>query len=477
MQNIQELDSASNSSATSRNSNTLLSSSSVQHNEINPLKNLGKAIEELLTVNRSLSQELVIPTEYVPSEQLELSRTFIDQMAYILVTNAVLKPDKKTCQSSHPTSNVTAVAIEVLPDNSIIWLAANFGISEATEQFANELICQLRQHAVLISECDVVAAQSTLLGDGSSLFEKMAELERLLPGFNNLLGSVVFFKRGQVQSAVSLFKEHLKKLLTIIREGSVLPRNYVRTKKIEGWLRKREDDIKQLDICELAIRMFSLREDPTFVALCDYPHLKTDEITCKQFSGALYDLGRPVFAVLVLLKAVKNLGFFKQVVSVETSNGTQQYSHHAKTSQNLRIHAEIQLVELFCRSNRRFLLDDDYVGCSKPACFCCYTYITKVVNPHRNRKFTIRHAHMKAYSWNFPTINIGQAVHGTRVSSRSEIEAAIEEMITQCQSAHEEAQKMRERGQNQIIYSDGVRGMPTLSYWKLQAANQGQGPN
>ncbi|KAI9047071.1 hypothetical protein LZ554_009145 [Drepanopeziza brunnea f. sp. 'monogermtubi'] len=40
-----------------------------------------------------------------------------------------------------------------------------------------------------------------------------------------------------------------------------------------------------------------------------------------------------------------------------------------------RVHAELLLVDLFWRRGFEFVDGDRYIGCSKPACYCCYHYI------------------------------------------------------------------------------------------------------
>lgn len=39
------------------------------------------------------------------------------------------------------------------------------------------------------------------------------------------------------------------------------------------------------------------------------------------------------------------------------------------------VHAEIQVLEYFNQKNLRFVDDDRYISCSKPACYCCHLYI------------------------------------------------------------------------------------------------------
>lgn len=41
-----------------------------------------------------------------------------------------------------------------------------------------------------------------------------------------------------------------------------------------------------------------------------------------------------------------------------------------------RVHAELILLECFHRNHLPFVDDDRFIGCSKPACYCCYHYIS-----------------------------------------------------------------------------------------------------
>lgn len=55
-----------------------------------------------------------------------------------------------------------------------------------------------------------------------------------------------------------------------------------------------------------------------------------------------------------------------------------------------QVHAEIQVLEYFYSKDLRFIDDDRYINCSKPACYCCHLYIRHhplgVVEPasHKN---------------------------------------------------------------------------------------------
>jgi hypothetical protein len=40
-----------------------------------------------------------------------------------------------------------------------------------------------------------------------------------------------------------------------------------------------------------------------------------------------------------------------------------------------RVHAELIILDIFWTQNLEFVGQDRYIGCSKPACYCCYNYI------------------------------------------------------------------------------------------------------
>ena len=65
-----------------------------------------------------------------------------------------------------------------------------------------------------------------------------------------------------------------------------------------------------------------------------------------------------------------------------------------------RVHAELILLEHFYRGGYDFVDGDKYIGCSKPACYCCYRYIS--AHPGN---FVCPASHNKTYrAWRPPDI-------------------------------------------------------------------------
>lgn len=80
------------------------------------------------------------------------------------------------------------------------------------------------------------------------------------------------------------------------------------------------------------------------------------------------------------------------------------------------VHAEIQVLEHFW-GKRQFFDDDRYIGCSKPACYCCHLYMqhhpAKCVVPQTScnivsdSRLRVVLSHRQPWSRLYPTFNTG----------------------------------------------------------------------
>lgn len=76
-----------------------------------------------------------------------------------------------------------------------------------------------------------------------------------------------------------------------------------------------------------------------------------------------------------------------------------------------RVHAELLLIEKFRSNGWEFVADDKYIGCSKPACFCCYHYINSL--PER---YSVSRCHNKIYThWRAPDLTGVQDLQAAKV--------------------------------------------------------------
>ncbi|KAI1651993.1 uncharacterized protein F4817DRAFT_324240 [Daldinia loculata] len=68
-----------------------------------------------------------------------------------------------------------------------------------------------------------------------------------------------------------------------------------------------------------------------------------------------------------------------------------------------RVHAEVQILEHFCANQLRYVDNDHYIGCSKPACYCCHLYFR-----HHKSRPVEPDSHQKIYlNWGVPALPEG----------------------------------------------------------------------
>jgi hypothetical protein len=78
-----------------------------------------------------------------------------------------------------------------------------------------------------------------------------------------------------------------------------------------------------------------------------------------------------------------------------------------------RVHAELMLLEHFYRNRLDFVENDRYIGCSKPACYCCSLYIRS-----HPGQFVEPASHQKIYlNWMPPTSNWHAPDSGSRFAN------------------------------------------------------------
>lgn len=76
-------------------------------------------------------------------------------------------------------------------------------------------------------------------------------------------------------------------------------------------------------------------------------------------------------------------------VDIDYESDLQQKMQHTPPIPT-RVHAELLLVDLFSRRSFDFADEDKYIGCSKPACYFCYSWIS-----HHRKEFILPPSHNK----------------------------------------------------------------------------------
>ncbi len=125
--------------------------------------------------------------------------------------------------------------------------------------------------------------------------------------------------------------------------------------------------------------------------------------------------------------------------------------HSTKT----RVHAELLLIDYFDKFGCTFLGGDDrYIGCSKPACYLCYAYITS----HPGR-YAVPPSHQKLYvGWRLPDLDPRDPGCGKRQAFHEKmllklIQKVREDIVTDIES----------RTARLPFHADSTTGMSSVS--------------
>ena len=125
--------------------------------------------------------------------------------------------------------------------------------------------------------------------------------------------------------------------------------------------------------------------------------------------------------------------------------------HSTKT----RVHAELLLIDHFEKFGCNFLGGDDkYIGCSKPACYMCYAYIT--MHPGR---YAVPPSHQKLYvGWRLPDNYSTDPNSDRRQASQEKmllrlIDKVREDIVTDIES----------RTSRLLYHADSTTGMSSIS--------------
>ena len=433
------------------------SSSSIDQTGISkPSSDIGERILEFIQCfkpeHRLRGKALEHPFETIPIDPTELRREFIESMAWVCASE----------RRKNINLNVTAAALESNNDGkAVLWLAANQDISPETKSYAEEIIEMIKSFAgITAARKNHVPKFKTLHAFGIPGKSYLTSELSLAPHLQPLIQKIIHFKKNYIARRC----EELHRCTDQLTEELRRLRKRDRSANIEEclkWLKCFKEEISSPSHIYLVTFLYSCRVDKMYDQLC---RLSTDLSGFKGFSTRLYELGQPIFKALVLQKAAVALDFLQREVKVCSFGGNTCVGKVAKGIQHTPVHAEIYLVELFCKSERRLLEDDDFIGCSKPACFCCHMYIENVVNPLRKRNFFIRQAHDKIYPWLFPEARFMKAHPRLTPSDDWYLAKGFEIMM---QTLTVERRKA-ENGQSGNFYPDISVGLPSFLFDKYR---------
>jgi OTT_1508-like deaminase len=133
--------------------------------------------------------------------------------------------------------------------------------------------------------------------------------------------------------------------------------------------------------------------------------LRGKEATIESTAGRMFPDSAGKDKFLARLQSVWNTDELSTVLQQELATKT-------------RVHAELLLVNHFDKQGCTFLDGSDkYIGCSKPACYLCYAYISS-----HPRQYALPPSHQKIYvAWRLPDIYSHEVHIHERVSTREKV--------------------------------------------------------
>ncbi|KAI1634249.1 hypothetical protein F4809DRAFT_652023 [Biscogniauxia mediterranea] len=98
-------------------------------------------------------------------------------------------------------------------------------------------------------------------------------------------------------------------------------------------------------------------------------------------------------------------GYQESLDALDKKLGILNRVHDRYTNKNFKpiVHAEILVLEHFYQGQRTFVDNDKYIGCSKPACYCCHLYFR-----HHPSRPVEPESHQNVYpNWGVPALDGG----------------------------------------------------------------------
>ncbi|KAF1829577.1 hypothetical protein BDW02DRAFT_592514 [Decorospora gaudefroyi] len=305
-------------------------------------------------------------------------RDFLDAFAYL-------------CDIQKDGKTVTAAALQKLTESNFLWLAANEGISDDIMSYAGQVLKQLKT---------ANAENRRFVQDAifNLAVEKCASRIRFYKNQvrNHARSCVMTLENRERDEIVTLLRRKLGRLAkppaNFTTEAYVDLCYDMRSEEInhiKAYSSKTDDDFEKLAhytwrigatraaaniVVEAMLALPSLRrishirrvDEPVVVqktlhATCTSPHKLLHRIFTDSASRNPLSFQQPFHRLYELDPPLT-----RPIHTVMTA------------SENIvtRVHAELQIADTFSRAQDiKFVDNDKYIGCSKPACYFCYTWL------------------------------------------------------------------------------------------------------
>ncbi|KAI1334505.1 hypothetical protein F5Y15DRAFT_287442 [Xylariaceae sp. FL0016] len=325
------------------------------------------------------------PRQPSSDDSSEIRRKFLDSFAYL-------------CDYKKGGATVTAAALQKLPCGNILWLAANEGIDIVTKNYAKHLLRLIQNvqegtknatiDVVIRSVVDGCAPRLSFYGDKAKRSATICrmKLRRELP---NSTAIEIRKKLKKLSEPPAGFDMTSMVNLCYDMRGSEV--DYIKSKSL------REDDdfgtlahyIGRLGATRASvisavrgmIHIQALRQIRDIRVLDEGPGVQnvnldpTDMVPYEIVWSISHDSNSRIQDVHEVLH---NFVELDSPLHDDTGNSLRgrRFQSWSRKPIETRVHAELQLADRFSRDNLEFVGRDKYVGCSKPACYFCYNWLS-----------------------------------------------------------------------------------------------------
>ncbi|KAH6999482.1 hypothetical protein EDB80DRAFT_765980 [Ilyonectria destructans] len=312
----------------------------------------------------------------------EIRRDFLDSFAYL-------------CDIEKGGATVTATGLQKLEHSDILWLAANEGIRSVVLSYADDL------RGILVNvnpETEVEARKD--------VFQRAIEMcSPRLAFYNEWLRKYATNCRMQLRNelpddAVSALRSKLKKLseppvsFTLARivdfcydmRGSEVDAIKKRSKNTQDDFGKLSHYIGRLGATRSSVDAVvrAMRDVPSLRRITAIRAMKSPpprSITLSAEDMVSYEIVWKISKdsesqnIIDIKSALHNLVDL-DLPSSDGSDNPIRVEMAAPRTIVTRVHAELQILDYFSRrQDFKFVADDKYIGCSKPACYFCYNWL------------------------------------------------------------------------------------------------------
>ncbi|KAK1584937.1 uncharacterized protein LY79DRAFT_519668 [Colletotrichum navitas] len=312
-------------------------------------------------------------------EIVEARRNFLDSFSYL-------------CDVQKGGATVTAAGLQKLSHGNILWLAANEGIRNDIRTYAETILSCLKS---VNSETEKTVQEKifhlAVKNCNSRISTYNEEVRRYARNCRMQL------RDGTKNDVVTLLRRRLKKL-------SEPPPSMAIADIVDYCYDMRVDDVNKIkrmskhstdDFCKLAHyvgRLGATRSAARYVvkgmmtvpALGHISGIRTVEapsirkVIMDQRDLSPYEIVREICKEPASQNPLQNRMALRTLVEFDLPSETNNVRVRLNSQSTIitRVHAELQIADKFSRDHYAFVDGDKYVGCSKPACYFCFHWLS-----------------------------------------------------------------------------------------------------